>query len=177
MANCYFLKKDNDLIIIDPGDEFEEINNKIKNENLNLVAILITHAHFDHVGALDKLLKEYDVPVYYNNVNDEMSYSKLVNIRQENYNVSSFSFDVIYTKGHRNDSVTYYFKENNMMFTGDFLFNLSIGRMDLEYASFEDMKESIEKIKMYSDDIIIYPGHGEKSTIKYEKEFNPYLID
>ena len=82
---------------------------------------------------------------------------------------------MIYTGGHRNDLVTYYFYEDDIMFTGDFLFKECIGRMDLEYASYLEMMKSIEKIKKYNDDIIIYPGHGEESTLGYEKENNSYL--
>ena len=91
------------------------------------------------------------------------------------YEIEDFRFEVIYTPGHRNDLVTYYFYEENIMFTGDFLFKGVIGRTDLEYSSFDDMKKSLIKIYKYSDDIIIYPGHGESSNMKYEKINNYYL--
>ena len=74
--NCYFIIKENKCLIVDPGDEIDKILLKIKNENLDLVAILITHAHFDHVGALNDLTQKYNVPVYYNNVNNEIDYEK-----------------------------------------------------------------------------------------------------
>ncbi|MBP3635862.1 MAG: MBL fold metallo-hydrolase [Bacilli bacterium] len=174
--NCYFLIKGSNLIIIDPGDEFNKIDKKIIDNNLNLVAILITHAHFDHIGALDSLLNKYKIPVYYNNINKEILYDKLINVVENKYEINNFKFEVTYTKGHRNDSVTYYFYDDNIMFTGDFIFKENIGRMDLEYASINDMKKSIEMIKKYPDDIIIYPGHGDKSTLGYEKENNYYFI-
>ena len=85
--NCYFLIKNNNLIIVDPGDEFKRIDEKIINDNLNLVAILITHAHFDHIGALEELIKKYNVPVYYNNVNNEIIYDNLVNVTEKEYNI------------------------------------------------------------------------------------------
>lgn len=173
--NCYFLTKDNDLIIIDPGDEFDKLNNIIKNHKYNLIAILITHAHFDHVGALNELVSTYKVPVYYNNVNNEITYDKLINIEEKEYEINNFNFKVIFTPGHRNDLVTYYFYEDNVMFTGDFLFKESIGRVDLEYASVIDMKKSIDKIKKYDDNITIYPGHGESSTLGHEKKNNYYF--
>ena len=145
---------------------------EIKNENLDLVAILITHAHFDHVGALNDLTQKYNVPVYYNNVNNEIDYEKIINVKEEKYNIGSFSFEVIFTSGHRNDLVTYYFYDDNIMFTGDFLFKLSIGRTDLEYSNFNDMIFSLKKIYKYNDEIIVYPGHGRETTLYYEKKNN-----
>ncbi len=173
--NCYFITKDKDLIIVDPGDEFDKLNKIIKNNNFNLLAILITHAHFDHIGALSELINNYKVDVYYNNVNKEILYNRLIDLEEKNYNINNFNFDVIYTPGHRNDCVTFYFKENKVMFTGDFIFKDSIGRCDLEYANPMQMKNSIEKIKKYDDKIIIYPGHGANTTLGYEIENNFYF--
>ena len=173
--NCYFLTKEKDLIIIDPGSEFNKLNNIIKNNEYNLLAILITHAHFDHIGALKDLEKEYKVPIYYNNVNDEIITDRLINIKEQEYKINNFNFKVIATPGHRNDLVTYFFEKENIMFTGDFIFKESIGRTDLEYADSKKMKESIEKIKEYNDDIVIYPGHGDDTTLGYEKQNNFYF--
>lgn len=173
--NCYFIIKENKCLIVDPGDEIDKILLKIKNENLDLVAILITHAHFDHVGALNDLTQKYNVPIYYNNVNNEINYEKIINVKEEKYNIGSFSFEVIFTSGHRNDLVTYYFYDDNIMFTGDFLFKLSIGRTDLEYASYDEMLKSIDKIKKYNDNIVIYPGHGDYTILGFEKENNMFL--
>ena len=124
---------------------------------------------------LIQLLTEYKVPLYYNNINNEINANKLVNVKEQEYNIKDFNFKVIYTKGHRNDLVTYYFYEDNIMFTGDFLFKESIGRTDLEYADVNEMKNSINKIKQYDDDIKIYPGHGEDTTLKHEKENNYFF--
>jgi len=173
--NCYFLTINNDLIIVDPGDEYNKLNNIIKNNNYNLKAILITHAHFDHIGALKDLLNEYKVPVYYNNINNEIEYGKLINIEEKDYIIDNFKFKVIKTPGHRNDLVTYYFYNDNIMFVGDFIFCGSIGRTDLKYAEPIEMKKSIEKIKEFSDNIIIYPGHGEDTTLGFEKDNNFYF--
>lgn len=173
--NCYFLTKGKDLIIIDPGDEFNKLDNIIKNNEYNLLAVLITHAHFDHIGALKELLDKYKVPVYYNNINNEIKYDNIINIKEEEYSINDFKFKVIYTSGHRNDLVTYYFYSDNVMFTGDFIFKGSIGRMDLEYADKNEMKNSINKIRNYDDNIIIYPGHGDDTTLGYEKENNFYF--
>ena len=175
--NCYFLRKNNNLIIVDPGDEFKRIDEKIINDNLNLVAILITHAHFDHIGALEELTKKYNVPVYYNNVNNEIIYDNLVNVTEKEYNIKDFPFKVIYTSGHRNDLVSYYFYEEGIMFTGDFIFKGTIGRTDLEYGNMINMLKSIKKIKEYPDNILIYPGHGDETLLKYEKENNYYFGD
>ena len=173
--NCYFLTINKDLLIIDPGDEYEKLENIIKENNYNLLGILITHAHFDHIGALEELICKHNVFVYYNNVNNEINYDKIINVEEIEYDIKDFKFKVIYTPGHRNDLVTFYFYEENIMFVGDFIFKDSIGRCDLEYANINDMRKSIEKMKAYDDSIIIAPGHGEETTLGYEKNNNFYF--
>ena len=170
--NCYILKKDKNAIIIDPGDEFEKIDKLIS--GYNLLAVLITHAHFDHVGALNEFIEKYKMPVYYHNVNNEINYEKIVDVKEKDYKIENFNFKVIFTPGHRNDLVIYYF--DNMMFVGDFIFKGSIGRVDLEYSNPFDMQKSLKKIKEYKEDITIYPGHGDITFLKDEKENNIYLV-
>ncbi len=172
--NCYLIKKGNNGLIVDPGDEIDKILDMVG--DIKIVGILITHAHFDHIGALDDLLKIYDVPVYYHNVNKEIEYEKLIDIKEQNYIIGDFNFKVIYTPGHRNDSVTYYFEKEKNMFTGDFIFYLSIGRTDLEYGDYSEMFESLKRIKEYPDNTTLFPGHGIKTKLGFEKEKNSYLI-
>ncbi len=159
--NCYILTKNNKVIIIDPGDEYSKIKEKINGE---VIAILITHSHFDHVGALEELHKEYFSPIYQNE-----------NLKEQDYEIEDFKFKVIKTYGHTNDSVTYYFYEENIMFTGDFIFKESVGRTDLPTGNINEMNMSIQKISEYSDDILIYPGHGDSTTLGYEKKNNYYF--
>lgn len=157
-ANCYVLEKDNQIIIIDPGDEFEKISNIIQNKNI--VKILITHYHPDHIGVLD----QFDPTLI------------LKDPQEKQYTFNPFTFEVIFTKGHTEDSVTYFFRQDNAMFTGDFLFKGTIGRTDLPGGDVQKMKKSINKIKKYSDDIKIYPGHGATTSLKAEKENNYFLV-
>lgn len=162
-TNCYILTNNNNCIIIDPGDEFEKIKKSIKEKNV--VAILITHRHFDHIGALKELTKFCNCEVY-----------EYQNLEEKEYKINDFTFNVIYTKGHTDDSVTFYFEKEKIMFTGDFLFENSIGRTDLPTGNFNEMLKSIELIKNYDDDIIIYPGHGNKTKLGLEK-INNYWFD
>lgn len=159
-TNCYILNKDGYVIIIDPGDDF----NKIKNEIDGIViGIIITHYHFDHIGALDELKKYYKCNVY--------DYSNLL----DNNNIGPFSFNKINTFGHANDSISIYFSEYNIMFVGDFIFKDSIGRMDLGGNSI-DMKKSIETILSYDDTIKLYSGHGIFTSIGEERKNLEYII-
>lgn len=159
--NCYILEKNNECLIIDPGSDFDKIKSNIKSK---VLGVLLTHRHYDHIGALEQLLNEYKVPVY-----------EKMNLDEENYKLGNFSFNVIFTGGHSEDSVTYYFYKNKVMFTGDFLFFNNIGRCDLEGGNFSEMKKSIDKIKRYSGDIKIYPGHGVATNLSREKEKNVYF--
>lgn len=161
-TNCYILTIENECIIIDPGDEFDKIKKLIGNKKV--LKVLLTHHHFDHIGALNNILNEYNVEVLDN-----------TNLEEKEYDINKFKFRVIKTYGHTNDSVCFYFKEDKIMFVGDFLFKESIGRCDLPTGNIQDMKKSLNKISKYDDDITIYPGHGEISNLGYEKKYNEYL--
>ena len=147
-TNCYLLEKNNKVLIIDPGDEFSKIKAEINNKKV--VGCLVTHFHFDHIGALEEVLSYYDLDV--NKVTDP-----------------DFVFETIETPGHTFDSKTFYFKNDQIMFTGDFIFNSSIGRTDLG-GSNKDMLYSLDLIKKYDNDITIYPGHGPATTLGQEKK-------
>ncbi len=156
-TNCYILKKDNNCIIIDPADEFEKIKECVG--NLNVVGLIITHSHFDHVGALKEVEDFYNI--------------KKLETEEKEYSIKGFNFEIINAKGHTDDSIIVYFKKERIMFVGDFIFKDSIGRTDIG-GNMEDMKKSIEMMKKYSD-ITLYPGHREKTTIDYEKKNNYYF--
>ena len=149
--NCYFVvdESTNKAIVIDPGENGKKLNKKIDDNNLEVVAICLTHCHFDHVGALNELVNKYHVDV-------------------NKYEFDNFKFKVLFTPGHSWDSKTYYFENDHIMFTGDFIFNGTIGRTDLG-GSKKDMLKSLNMIMSYPNDILIYPGHGESTTLGVEK--------
>lgn len=161
-TNCYLLEKDSTWLIVDPGEEFSKIEEHITG---NVFGILLTHRHFDHVGALASCLDRYQVPVY-----DASSPSKKIQL-------GSFSFEILATKGHTEDSISFYFPEEQKLFAGDFLFFRTVGRVDLPTGSKDAMKESIAKIKHYPDTLEVYPGHGPKTTLGEEKQENPYFTN
>lgn len=161
-CNCYLLEKDNECLIVDPGDDLEKIEKLIKDKNI--IGILITHSHFDHVASVSDLVEKYGYQVY-----------DLNNLSEGINSVSGFSFEVIKTFGHTMDCVCYYFRDENVMFTGDFLFNGTIGRCDLMESDYSMMLKSIEKIKKYPDCVVVYPGHGKKTILGDEKLNNPYF--
>ena len=161
-TNCYILVKDNKCLIIDPGDEAYKIENVVGNNKV--VGIIITHYHSDHIGALDEIKETYKANVY-----DRSNLSEGLN------NIDDFNFEVLYTPGHRKDAITIIFREYHSMFTGDFLFKGSIGRTDLEYGNDYEMQESIDKIKEYSSNYRVYPGHGDSTTLLDEFNYNPFL--
>ncbi len=161
--NCYLLEKEGEVLIIDPGAEAEKIKEKIGNRTVKKV--LITHEHFDHIGALYDIIEEYKVEVFSEK-----------NIEEKSYSVGAFQWEVIATPGHTSDSISYYFPEEKKMFVGDFLFRESIGRCDLPTGDISVMEKSLEKIEKYPDEIKVYPGHGPSTTLGWEKNHNPYWI-
>lgn len=160
--NCYILIKNNECLIVDPGSDFPKIKEEIGNNKI--FGVLITHSHFDHIGALRNFLTKRSIKIF-----------KRSNLEEKEYTIGSFKFKCIYTPGHSKDSVTFYFEEEKIMFIGDFIFKDSIGRTDLPGGDPKEMETSIKKILAYDDDIELYPGHYEETTLKKEKENNPYL--
>ena len=160
--NCYVLIKNNTAIIIDPGDDYLDIKEAI-GEN-KVLAVLITHSHFDHIGALRNFLTKRSIKIF-----------KKSSLEEKEYTIGDFKFKCIYTPGHSKDSVSFFFVENNCMFVGVFIFKESIGRTDLPGGDNNDMKESLNKLLTFDESITLYPGHDDETTLKYEKEHNPYL--
>lgn len=147
-TNCYIISNEKqEALIIDPGDEAKKIMDHVK--NYKITGILVTHHHYDHIGALKELEEYYHV--------------------KENEK-NSFDYETIETKGHTNDSLTFYFPSICVVFTGDFIFSGTIGRTDFG-GNKEDMQKSIEKfLNKFPSDITIYPGHGKETTLEKERE-------
>lgn len=165
-TNCYLININENCIIVDPGDNFDLINQKISDLNLKPIAIFITHYHFDHIGALNECVKKYNIPIYdYKNYNSD----------NELFNLENFKFNIIKTPGHKEDLVTFYFSNEKIMFVGDFIFKNNIGRCDLDGGNYNEMLQSIEKIKKYPSDTTLYPGHGEDTTLNSEIKNNSYF--
>jgi len=162
--NCYILKDEEikECLVIDPGSDFEKIKKEI--ESYKVLKVLITHNHFDHVGALEDIFTEYKVE----SLNKDC-------LEEKEYNINNFNFKVIFTPGHTTDSVSFYFEKEKVMFTGDFLFQGTIGRTDLPTGNYSDMQRSIDLIKKYPKDVTVYPGHGDVSTLEMEFQNNIYF--
>ncbi|MBR4178534.1 MAG: MBL fold metallo-hydrolase [Bacilli bacterium] len=159
MENCYIIHNNKYALIVDPGSESNRIINEIEKNKLKVVGILITHYHFDHIGALDELENKYKCVV--------------VDYRNKVNKIKCFEYEVIENYGHTMDSVSYLFKENKMLFCGDFVFKDTIG--DYDDINEDYMFESLERFKALDKDIIVYPGHGVSTTVGYEIKHNPYL--
>ncbi len=160
--NCYILTENKECLIVDPGSDFPKIKEQIGDNKV--LGVLITHSHYDHIGALRNFLTKRSIKIF-----------KRSNLEEKEYQIGSFKFKCIYTPGHSKDSVTFYFENENSMFIGDFIFKDSIGRTDLPGGDQKDMTNSIEKILKYDGTIRLYPGHYEETTLEEERKNNPYL--
>ena len=164
--NCYVLSKDGTCLIVDPGSDSKKIKELVGTDKI--IGVLVTHSHFDHIGALRDFL----------NMNRRLKIFKKSNLTDlKEVSVGSFNFVPIMTPGHSSDSVTFYFKDDNAMFVGDFIFRDTVGRCDLPTGSSSEMDKSLEKIKTYADDINLYPGHGDETTLGREKKYNLYFLE
>ena len=157
-TNCYLLISNNKILLIDPADEFDIIKKNLL--GFELVGVIVTHHHPDHIGALQSVLKEYGVKLF-----------DFYNLKEGINKIDNFEFEIISTPGHTSDSITIYFEKEKIMFVGDFIFKNSIGRTDLPTGSYRHMLSSISKLKQYPN-VKIYSGHGESTTLEYEKKYN-----
>ena len=159
--NCYVINLGIKALIIDPGDNADKIIKYVKDNKLEVDGILITHHHFDHVGALKDIQNEFKKAKFID-FNDSGDIA-----------IEPFHFKIIETYGHTLDSVSFYFDKQNVLFTGDFVCKGTIGNSDNENE--EKMVKSLKIFKYMPKDVIVYPGHGESTTVGEELENNPFL--
>ncbi|MCR6513393.1 MAG: MBL fold metallo-hydrolase [Clostridium chrysemydis] len=185
--NCYLVMDENtkEGFIVDPGDEPLKIEKAIKDTGMNLKYILLTHAHFDHVGALNYLVEKFNVPFYMNKEEEEFAktdnyvfgkINKANGYLDDNSELSigNESIRVFHTPGHTVGGLC--FLIGNKLFTGDTLFRSSVGRSDFPGGDMTALVNSIKtKLLPLGDEIEVYPGHGPMSTIGYEKKNNMFL--
>ncbi|MEL7647120.1 MAG: MBL fold metallo-hydrolase [Sedimentibacter sp.] len=193
-SNCYIVASENtkEAAIIDPGADFNKIDEKIIELGLKPKMVILTHAHGDHICAVTDLKEKYDVKVYIHEedatalADSKINFSKVlfgkdISIEADGklkdgdvLTLDDLKFEIIHTPGHTKGGIC--IKVGNIMMTGDTLFNNSIGRTDFPGGSYDEIIDSIqEKIFCHDDDIIIYPGHNSPSTIKSEKLYNPFV--
>lgn len=193
--NCYLIWQEQSLLIIDPGADAAAIYHQIEQTGAIPVAILLTHAHYDHIGAVDDLRDKYQIPVYVNpleiewlqhpvfNLSERLSKDKQVIVRPAEYKLElrdymlgDIFFNVIATPGHSIGSVSFVF--DDFVVSGDTLFNGSIGRTDLHTGNLEQLLNSIaSQLFVLPDNYIVYPGHGPSTSIGYEKATNPFFTN
>lgn len=186
-VNCFIIKKEGHVLIIDPGARSEKVQSEIL-ENEKVDAILLTHGHFDHIGAVDELANLYGCPIYiseadqflithpeYNFVGKRTAniQSPVQFMSEGKLEIQNFSLMIFEAPGHTEGCVLIQLDQH--LFTGDVLFREGIGRVDLYSGSDAKMKNSLKLFMDIDEDIIVYPGHGEFSTIGYELMNNSYL--
>ncbi len=192
--NCYIVydEESKKALIVDPGAEAAHIIAMIEEESLQPQLIVNTHGHWDHVGAVTELKEKYGIPFYLHADDEEWLREPLCHLLGQG-TTSAVTVDhtiddgtvlmlgdeplrVIHTPGHTKGGCVLWLENANIAFTGDTLFKGTIGRTDFPGGSYEDILTSVQK-KMVAlpDQCVVYPGHGPKSTMAWERAHNPYM--
>lgn len=195
MTNCYFAINEDtkETLIIDPANSADIIKQNLNKEALKPVAILLTHGHFDHIFAAAEIANDFQMPIYASKEEIELLGTPSLNLSPsigENISLSptnllsdndvlklaGMEVNVIYTPGHTSGGVCYLFKESKILFTGDTLFEGTVGRADLPTSNLNALLDSLNrKLMKLPDDITVFPGHGGSTTIGNERNTNPYV--
>jgi hydroxyacylglutathione hydrolase len=196
-CNCSIIGDEatREAIVIDPGDEIEDILALVAKHRLNVKQIVITHAHIDHVGGAMKLRALTGAPILLNQ--NDQALLKMLDVQatwigvpdpgkveidhslsqDETLKAGSLAANVIHTPGHTEGSICLYFPAEKKLIAGDTLFAGSIGRTDLPGGSFDKIIRSLhEKVLALPDDTVVVPGHGPLTTIGEERQSNPFLV-
>ena len=194
-TNCYFVYEEGekDVIVFDPADKGEILFQKLTDAGFTIRAMLLTHGHFDHIWGVNKLRDLSGAKVYAyegekelcedagKNVSAQAGRAETVTadmyVRDgEIIEVAGMSCRLIATPGHTQRSCCYYFEEDGILISGDTLFRESVGRTDLPTGSYSALIHSVQdKLMPLSDEVKVYPGHGDETTIGHERKYNPFL--
>ncbi|MCI8660445.1 MAG: MBL fold metallo-hydrolase [Lachnospiraceae bacterium] len=196
-TNCYlvFHEGTKEAVVVDPADNALYILNKCRELQVTPVAILLTHGHFDHILAVKDICRAFPCKVYAGKEEDRLLQDPFLNLTGtlgtdqtsiqadvlikdgDILSLIGFAWKVLETPGHTAGSVCYYIESEHILFSGDTLFADSLGRTDLPTGSMEEIICSIrEKLLTLPEDIMVYPGHGEPTTISHERKYNPVAM-
>jgi len=196
--NTYMLTEGDEAVLIDPGfsneAEFKRFQLALTESGASLKAVMLTHAHVDHVLGLPAVLDAYDVDVYLSHADlkpwrnirqqaamfglkaDNLDFTPIDLPEQKGFSIGAFRMDLIYTPGHAPDHMSFWIEPQSVLIAGDTLFKQSVGRTDLYKGDSEELKKSIrEKLYTLPDKTVVYPGHGPVTTIGEEKISNPFV--
>lgn len=197
-ANCFLVSdEENNAVIIDPGAEPDYILSEIESLGIKPLAILLTHAHFDHFGAAAEVIEKYQIPLYVHTLDRPMvtsaEYSLAVQLgfgamyrRPDENFIRTFEdnetlkfseeleFLVIHTPGHSPGSSC--FRHGEILFSGDTLFRDGVGRVDFQGGNIRDMRKSLARLGALEGDCKVYTGHYAETTLEHERRCGPYLI-
>ena len=182
-TNCYMVyRQENDeCVIIDPGYEPQRVLTAAETMGLTIRAILLTHGHFDHVGAVRDIFADTDCDIYLCpddcHMPEAMTAGSLCYTCSmgdgDTLSLAGLEFQVLHTPGHTPGSVC--LRCENALFAGDTLFAGSCGRTDLPCGNWQALRASLARLAALEEELIVYPGHGEATTLGAEKRYNPYL--
>ena len=193
-TNCYILYNNasKEAVIVDPGDNAPYVMNMCRELGVTPAAIALTHGHFDHILAVPELCRSFHIPVYASAGEDAMLADTSLNLSGtcdseptsfhadellrdgQEFTLLGLTWNVIATPGHTSGAVCYYIPQEGVLLAGDTLFADSYGRTDLPTGSSAQLVASIlDKLFALPDDTMVYPGHGESTTIGHEKQYNP----
>ncbi|MCH5154241.1 MAG: MBL fold metallo-hydrolase [Clostridiales bacterium] len=190
-TNTYLIVEGDSAVVVDPGDDYDLIMSRLNALKVKADYVLITHAHFDHIGAVGRFFNhganiyiskvDYDLLVQSDFYVDLGFFGEQVERFEadlltdgDTIEIINHNFSVVATPGHTPGGVCYIL-DGKYIFSGDTLFYLSVGRTDFPLCSHADLMQSIKKLFALPGDYTVYPGHGKSTTLDFERKHNPYV--